>query len=474
MSRRAVHCRTLGCDKNLVDSEALLGRFAARGIPVAADPADADIWVLNTCGFIEAARLDSYAAIAEMCAAKGARTLVVTGCLTQEHGERIAREHPAIDLVNGVGNFDRLLDALELGQDRVPVARPEDVRYDGMADRPLLTPPHLAFMKVSEGCNFRCSFCRIPLIRGDQRSRPVAELADEARRLAARGVRELMLVSQNTSDYGRGAGEDLCDLAAALGEVDDLRWLRLHYLYPGLIGLDRFRRLLDLPKVLPYVDMPIQHASPAVLRRMNRPFDTEKLARFFEELRRERPDLVLRTTLLLGFPGEQEEDVELAADFLERIRFDHVGTYRYSPEAGTAGADFDDAPDPEEVADREARLTDLQVDIARERQLSRLGGEFDLVVDGVGDGAEWGDLLADLADGDRAEGDREPGAADPRSLAAGPVAVARSRHFAYDTDGVVLLDGRGLAAGDWLTARFAAVTPFDVLGVRAAPRGKEA
>ncbi|MBK6898069.1 MAG: 30S ribosomal protein S12 methylthiotransferase RimO [bacterium] len=473
MSRRAVHCRTLGCDKNLVDSEALLGRFAARGIPVAADPESADIWVLNTCGFIEAARRDSYEAIAEMCAAKGGRTLVVTGCLTQEHGEAIARDHPGIDLVNGVGNFDRLLDALELGQDRVPVTRPEDARYEGMADRPLLTPPHLAFLKISEGCNFRCAFCRIPLIRGDQRSRPVAELADEARRLAARGVRELMLVSQNTSDYGRGAGEDLCDLAAALGEVDGLRWLRLHYLYPGLIGLDRFRRLLDLPKVLPYVDMPIQHASPAVLRRMNRPFDAEKLARFFEELRRDRPDLVLRTTLLLGFPGEQEEDVEAVADFLERIRFDHVGTYRYSPEAGTAGADFDDAPDPEEVADREARLTDLQGDIARERQLTRLGQEFDVVVDSVGDGDEWSDLLADLAAGDLEEGDREPGTADPRSLVAGPVAVARSRHFAYDTDGVVLMDGRGLAAGDWLRARFAAVTPFDVLGARAEALGKE-
>ncbi len=468
MTRRTVHCRTLGCDKNLVDSEALLGRFVARGIPTTADPAGADIWVLNTCGFIEAARLDSYEAIAEMCATKGGRTLVVTGCLTQEHGESIARDHPGIDLVNGVGNFDRLLDALELGQDRVPVARPEEARYEGMADRPLLTPPHLAFMKVSEGCNFRCAFCRIPLIRGDQRSRPVAELVDEARRLAARGVRELMLVSQNTSDFGRGAGEDLFDLAAALAEVADLRWVRLHYLYPGLIGVDRFRRLLDLPKVLPYVDMPVQHASPAVLRRMNRPFDTEKLARFFEELRRDRPDLVLRTTLLLGFPGEQEEDIEVTADFLERIRFDHVGTYRYSPEAGTAGAGFDDAPDTEEVADREARIMDLQSEIARDRQLTRLGEEFDVVVDSVGDGAEWADLLEDLAGGDR-----EPGTADPGSLAAGPVAVARSRHFAYETDGVVLLDGRGLAAGDWLTARFAAVTPFDVLGVRAAARGKE-
>jgi ribosomal protein S12 methylthiotransferase len=219
--------------------------------------------------------------------------------------------------------------------------------------------------------------------------------------------------------------------------------------------------------------MPIQHASPAVLRRMNRPFDAGKLARFFEELRRDRPDLVLRTTLLLGFPGEEEQDVEAVADFLERIRFDHVGTYRYSPEAGTAGAGFDDAPDPEEVADREARITDLQADIARGRQLTRLGEEFEVVVDSVGDGAEWGDLLADLAEGDREEGEREPGTTDPRSLGAGPVAVARSRHFAYDTDGVVLLDGRGLSAGDWLTARFAAVTPFDVLGVRAAARGKE-
>ena len=480
MKRRTVHAMTLGCDKNLVDSEALLGRFVARGIAVTADAEAADIWVLNTCGFIEAARRDSEDAIASLCGLKGHRTLIVTGCLTQERGDEIAAAHPEIDLINGVGNFDRILDALEIGQDRVPVTRPDDAVYAGLQDRPLLTPGHLAFVKISEGCNFRCSFCRIPLIRGDQRSRPVAEIRAEAERLAARGVRELMLVSQNTSDYGRGAGENLLDLVTSLAAVDGIDWIRLHYLYPGLIPVERFLEILATPKVLPYVDMPVQHASPGVLRRMNRPTDPARTAAFFRTLREADPDVVLRTTVLLGFPGEEEEDVEAVADFLAAIRFDHVGTYRYSPEVGTTGADMDDAPDPEEVADREARLLDLQMEISRERQAARLGGVYDLVVDSVEPVDEWRELLDDLASRNlttalyqRSEDRVEPTGASGRLSTSPLVAVARSRHFAYEMDGVVLLDGAGRKAGDRLRGRFVAATPFDVLAEEAGAAGKD-
>lgn len=465
-SRRAVYAATLGCDKNLVDSEALLGRFAARGLQVTDDPAAADVWVLNTCGFIEAARRDSMDAIERMCDEKGDRLLVVTGCLTQERGDEIRRAYPGIDLVSGIGNFEQVVQALELGDDLVPVGRPDDARYEGLRDRPLLTPPHLAFMKISEGCNFRCSFCRIPLIRGDQRSRTVGELADEARRLAARGVRELMLVSQNTSDYGRDTGEGLEALVRELATVPELEWVRLHYLYPGLIGTDAMRRILDTPRVLPYLDMPVQHASPAVLKAMNRPFRTDALTRFFTDLRAERPDLTLRTTVLLGFPGETEDDVEQVMDFLAAVRFDHVGTYRYSPEAGTAGADLADVVDDEDVADREARVLDLQAEIARERQLTRLGGVHRLVVDRLEPAQEWRPVLEDLAD-------RVPDADLERLETAGTLAVARSRHLAYEMDGVVLLDGDGRTPGEWLDARWTAVSAFDAAAAAVDP-GKDA
>jgi ribosomal protein S12 methylthiotransferase len=296
----------------------------------------------------------------------------------------------------------------------------------------------------------------------------VADLRDEAARLAARGVRELMLVSQNTSDFGRGTGESLLDLVTALSEVEDLEWIRLHYLYPGLIPVERFLRILRTPKVLPYVDMPVQHASENVLRRMNRPTNPKAAEAFFRALREADPEVVLRTTVLLGFPGEEEEDVEAVADFLAAIRFDHVGTYRYSPEAGTAGADMDDVPDPEEVADREARLLDLQMDIARERQLTRLGREFDLVVDRIEPVEDWRELLDDL---ERSEDRVEPAAPVGRFPAG--VAVARSRHFAYEMDGVVLLDGAGRSPGERFRGRFIATTPFDVLAEAAGAPGKE-
>lgn len=461
---RRVYALTLGCDKNLVDSEALLGRFAARGVEPVDAPDDADILVINTCGFIAAARADSHEAIETFCRHKEERTLVVTGCLAQEHGAEIAARYPEVDLINGVGNFERLLDALDAREDMVPTGRPDDARYEGLADRPLLTPPHLAFVKISEGCNFRCAFCRIPLIRGDQRSRPVSEIVAEARSLAERGVSELMLVSQNTSDYGRGTGEDLLDLVTGLDGIDGLRRVRLHYLYPGLIAPDRFRRLLDTPGVAPYVDMPVQHASPRILRAMNRPFDAEALADFFLDLRARDPEVTLRTTLLLGFPGEEEADVELAADFLERIRFDHVGTYRYSPEDGTRGAGLTDVPDPEEVADRESRLLDLQHDIALERSRRRLGRDDLFVVDAIDDLDDWADLAADLV----ASEDTEPTDAGGRMLSSERVAVARGAHQAHDVDGVTLMPADGLRAGQWIRARTVAVTPYDGLADPAA------
>lgn len=465
---RRVFCHTLGCDKNLVDSEALLGRFAGKGVATTDDPDQADIWVINTCGFIEAARQDSHDAIAELAEAKEHRTLVVTGCLAQEQGDAIQQQYPAVDVVGGVGEFDRVVGAALAGFADWLAVPAMEARYEGLVRRPLLTPPHLANVKISEGCNQGCTFCRIPLIRGKLQSRSVDEITDEVRNLAAGGVSEIQLVSQNTSDFGRGTGEDLEALLGALSHVDGLRSIRLLYLYAGLFPAERALRILEMPHVAPYLDLPVQHASPRLLKAMRRPGDPEKAAEFFRTLRRERPDVVLRSTALLGFPGEEEEDVEQLLDFLAEVEFDHLGTYRYSPEAGTPAADMPGRPADEEVADREARVLDLQTEISGRRMEARLDQTHPVVIDQILEPEDEDDVdrrheLADaLLEGEwRDEKDYQRAC---EVLAAdGRLALGRSHHFGYDLDGVVMLPvADGVRAGDWVPATFTGVTPWDV------------
>ena len=462
---RRVWCATVGCDKNLVDSEALLGRFAAHGIEIAADPESAQIWVLNSCGFIDAARADSLATLQELYRAKGRdRTLVVVGCWSQEHGESIQRRFPDVDVVAGVGQFDEVVAAcLDGTRDRI-VTAPEQAKYPGLAERPLLTPPHLAYVKISEGCNCSCTFCRIPLIRGPLRSRATDDIVTEVHQLVDRGVREIQLVSQNTSDFGRDTGEDLLSLVQSLDGIDTLRWIRLLYLYAGLIRPETLLRILDCTKVVPYLDLPLQHASPRLLRAMKRPGDPQSVARFYETLRRGRPDLILRTTVMLGFPGEEEQDVEILADFLARVEFDHLGTYRYSPEVGTAAASLPDRVPREVVADREALILDLQAEISERRQRERLGQRHEVVVDRVVPAEEERVLLTALAKGSWWKKAERNGLATVLQKERS-VAVGRSYHFGYDLDGIVVLAGGKYRPGEWLTARFAAVTPFDTWAV---------
>jgi ribosomal protein S12 methylthiotransferase len=324
----------------------------------------------------------------------------------------------------------------------------------------------VAFVKISEGCNQRCTFCRIPLIRGQLRSRPAAEVVSEVRGLVDGGVREVQLVSQNTSDYGRGTGEDLEDLLRGLSAVDGLERIRLLYLYAGLFPAERALRILELPRVVPYLDLPIQHASPRLLRAMRRPGDPERAAAFFRQLRAERPEVVLRSTALVGFPGEEEEDVEQLLDFLAEVEFDHLGTYRYSPERGTPAAAMADRPGEEEVADREARVLDLQAEISGRRMTARLGERHRVVVDEVLEGAHAleHERAAELTDALGEATWRDDGAADRfRAVRRGPLALGRSHHFGYDLDGVVVMPaGDDLQPGDWRDAVFTGATPWDV------------
>ena len=482
---RKVWCATLGCDKNLVDSEALLGRFALRGVQGVADPLDADIWVLNSCGFIEAARSDSEETLRSLIEAKAGRTLVVCGCWSQEHGAQIRSRFPEVDVVAGVGQFDEVVAACT-GADPAagmaapkgafpmagpPIGDPMTAPYLGLVDRPLLTPPHLAFVKIGEGCNFSCSFCRIPLIRGKQRSRPIAELETEVRGLVGRGVTEIQIVSQNTSDYGRDTGENLLDLVRRLDRIDGLRRIRLFYLYSGVVTVEDLLRLLEFPTVVPYLDLPVQHAAPHLLKAMRRPGADRTSPGFFGALRRARPDLVLRSTALLGFPGEEDEDVSLLADFLAEVEFDHLGTYRYSPEPGTSSHGLPGRVPDEVILDREALIQGVQEDISLARQEARLGGLFEVLVDRIvpaGDLAAegWLEVLDSLRHGSAASGPgllgRGPAGGDPSA-----VAVGRSYHFGYDVDGSVLMPAGNLRPGQYVPATFAAVTATDVWALSA-------
>ncbi len=477
-----VYCATLGCDKNLVDSEALLGRFALQGVQAVNDLDEADIWVLNSCGFIDAARIDSEEKLQSLIDYKTDQILVVCGCWSQEHGEKIQDRFPGVDVVAGVGQFDKVVAAC-LGNTTAAfqpgsessaafplagkpiISDPMQANYTGLVDRPLLTPGHLAFVKIGEGCNCHCTFCRIPMIRGRQMSRPISELVREVQGLVLRGVTEIQLVSQNTSDFGRDTGENLLDLVGALNGVQGLRNIRLLYLYSGLVTTDDLLRLLDIEKVASYLELPIQHASPRILKAMKRPGGSKSSPEFFKTLRRHHPELVLRSTALLGFPGEEEEDLVILADFIAEVEFDHLGTYRYSPEQGTPAADLPDQVPPEVVFDREALIMDLQSDIAQRRQSSRLGKVFDVVVDKIIDptaenSAEEIEILRSLSEAHWLNPDES---AEPWDLvkSSSPVAIARSFHYGYDLDGVVLLPGRNLEAGQWLAAEFRAATSYD-------------
>jgi ribosomal protein S12 methylthiotransferase len=480
---KRVFCATLGCDKNLVDSEAMLGVFAAKGIQPVTDPDEADIWVLNSCGFIDAARADSEETLRSLAESKEDRTLVVAGCWSQEHGEDIQARFPEVDIVAGVGQFDKVVAAclgLENeaagpsapGEPAFAMAGPpivEDpmvVNYTGLIGRPLLTPGHVAFVKIGEGCNCSCTFCRIPLIRGKLRSRPVEEIVREVRGLVATGVTEIQLVSQNTSDFGRDTGQNLLELVRSLNGIDGLRRMRMLYLYAGMVSVDDLRRMLELEKVAPYLEIPVQHASPRILKAMRRPGGFKASPEFFAALRADRPDLVLRSTALLGFPGEEEEDVSLLADFLAEVRFDHLGTYRFSPEKDTPSADLPDRVPAEVIHDREALIMDLQAEISLGRQEARLGSRFDTVVDEIitPDMAEFEEaarILESFGEGSWHE-EREREALAGVSGSEVSLALGRSYHFGYDLDGSVVMPAGNLQPGQWVQARFAAVTPYDV------------
>lgn len=450
---KTVYLDSLGCEKNTVDSESALGLLLRRGFALVPEPEGADLIVVNTCGFLATAREESVQRLRELAERKGDARLVAMGCLIQGRTHDIQSMIPGVDHVLGVGQYESLADLV--GADSVAtVNAPEVAPYGGTDARALLGRRHFAHLKIAEGCNQSCSFCKIPLLRGKQRSRPVDELVGEARALAESGVSELVLIAQNSSAYGIDLpGQPrLPELCRALAAIDGIRWLRVMYAYPAMFTDRLAEELYSIDAVTDYLDIPIQHASPRVLERMNRGYDTARLQRQMERIRALRPDIMLRTTALVGFPGEDESDMVQLLDFLAEIRFDHVATFGYSHEEGTPSAAMDDDIDASEKEDRRARVDALQWDLGLERKSAWLGREVEIVVDErfePGNEDPWRGVAMEAG-------------TDPRSAWSGEAVVfGRSEGFCPEVDGGVWLAGGRLAPGDRIRVRYVACGPHD-------------
>ena len=387
---RTIHFASLGCAKNRVDTEVMLGVSDEAGFRHVDDPAEAEVIVINTCGFIGPAKKESVDTILEMGAYKErgiCEKLVVAGCLSQRYPEALGVEMPEVDHFLGSSDMLKLHAVLKGREERMLVGNPAE--YTMRADDPriLTEAVHRAYVKIAEGCNRSCSFCAIPSFRGKQRSRTVGDLVREAERLAAAGVVELNLISQDTVAYGRDLSEraTLAQLLEALGEVDGIRWIRAHYLYPEKLTDSLIDVISRHDKVLPYIDMPLQHASDKMLQRMRRGHGGERMVRVVERLREAIPDLVFRTTFIVGHPGETDADFEELCKFLEWAEFDHVGVFLYSDEDGTPSGDMPDAPDAAVADGRRSELMRVQRPISRSRLELRIGTQLDVLVEGVSD-----------------------------------------------------------------------------------------
>jgi ribosomal protein S12 methylthiotransferase len=365
------HFYNLGCPKNLVDAERVAARLEAAGWTESADPAGAGLLVVTTCAFIEAAEEESVEQILELGAAREEwQLLAVLGCLVTREGEKLEDLMPEVDIFLDVESMENLADA---------VAGP----VSGETGRRLFTPPHSAYLKIAEGCSNRCSYCTIPSIRGDLASRRRKGLLEEASRLVKAGVRELIVIAQDTTAWGSdtGSGEDLYALLEGISDIEGLDWIRLMYLHPSRLDAERLSRIIKSTKVIPYLDIPIQHVSDPVLARMRRGYTERDLRSMFDILRSSEEDLVIRTTLMTGFPGETAEDFARLTGFLEEYMFDHAGIFRWSPERGTPAAHLDDRVPDEVISERLEELSSLQFDISADILAGMEGREIDVLVD---------------------------------------------------------------------------------------------
>lgn len=440
MPQLAVVIVSLGCNKNLVDSEVMAGILSKRGYRLVDAPEDADIAVINTCAFIESAKQESVNAILDVidkAEADGPSVLIVTGCLSQRYASELLEELPQINAVVGAGEFahiDQIIDRVLAGE-RVNAVDTPQYLYDHDTPRLLSTPGHYAYLKIAEGCDNRCSYCAIPQIRGRMRSRSMESVLAEARTLAESGCRELMLIAQDTTAYGidRYRRQALAELVRSLCKVDGIEWIRMLYTYPTRITDDLLSVIADEPKVTRYLDIPIQHVSSRILSLMNRPGDRTSLSRTLERIRSRIEGVTLRTSLIVGFPGETNEEFNELMEFVAEQRIDRVGVFKYSQEEGTAAAALPDQVAEEVKEQRLAQIMELQQSISRQKMRDRVGGVERVIVDGE---------------------------SDESSL----LMVARSEKEAPEVDGLIYIGNARPTPGDFVDVRITDASEYDLVG----------
>ena len=433
-----VHLTTLGCPKNQVDSELMLGMLAAAGFPLAERAEDAECVIVNTCAFIDRAREESVNTILELAQLKErgrCRSLIVTGCLTQRYGGEILTELPEVDAILGTSELDRIVDLVgqAAGRHDWATSAPPGYLYDATTPRLLEARVPYAYVKIAEGCDMGCTFCAIPQFRGRHRSRPLGDIVAEVAGLARRGVQEAILVSQDTLAWGKdrhGEG-DVGDLLLALGETP-MPWIRPMYLHPAHVN-DRLIDKLARARIVPYLDMPVQHADDGILRAMRRAVTARRMREVIRALRAAIPALTLRTTVMVGFPGETEAAFQALLDFVEEVRFERLGVFTYSPEEGTPALALPDPVPREQAEERAAIVQTVQDRIAFDALQSLRGTVQEVLVDGPSQDPafQWEGRLAGQAP---------------------------------EIDGVVYLRGGGLAPARFERVRITDVEGYELVG----------
>lgn len=431
---------SLGCDKNLVDSEVMLGLLASRGYEMIDDEQEADIIVVNTCCFIHDAKQESVDNILEMAEYKKTgklKALIVTGCLAERYRQEIIDEIPEVDAVLGTTAYDKILDAVDEALDGKHFLEMEDLRALPVVDtkRQITTGGHFAYMKIAEGCDKHCTYCIIPKIRGTYRSVPMEQLIKEAEELAAQGVKELILVAQETTLYGKDLyGEkSLHKLLKELCKVSGIQWIRILYCYPEEITDELIQVIKEEPKICHYLDLPIQHANDEILKRMGRRTSKQELIDIVTKLRKEIPDICLRTTLITGFPGETEEQHQELVEFVDEMEFDRLGVFTYSPEEDTPAATMPDQIDEEVKLERQAELMELQQEIAFDTAEKMIGREMLVMIEG--------------------------------KIADEPAYVGRTYRDAPKVDGLIFVEtGELLMSGDFAKVTVTGAEEYDLIG----------
>ncbi len=435
---------SLGCSKNLVDSENILGFLIKnRGYELVEDLSTADIITVNTCAFIGDAKEESIEAILEASEYKtkgNLKKLIVAGCLSERYGEELIKEIPEIDAVVGTGDIDKICSIVDsiLEDKKEVVVGSQDFLPNSQTERIITTYPHTAYLKISEGCDKRCTYCIIPSLRGDLRSRSIKDIVEEAELLAKSGVKELNLLAQESTEYGLdNYGEKaLAKLLRELAKIDGIEWIRTYYMYPNSITDELIEVMKNEPKVCKYFDVPIQHISDDILQRMGRAKSGDYIRSILGRIRNAIPDAVIRTTVIVGFPGETEEQFEELKDFIEEFKFDYVGVFKYSREEDTVAYNMPDQIPEETKEKRWAELTNLQGEIAERKNEQFIGREVEVLIDGISSESEY--MLEGRTRGQALEIDGKVLTNDGTAKAGDIVKVKIEQNFQYDFIGPIV------------------------------------